>query len=106
LITNNPDKINDLQQFGISVVERVAIETTVYPENVAYLLTKAQRMNHLLDPISLAGVLVGSLSLPAKVSGYNHPAGVNGQNNRNGNGTRGNYNGHNGYQGYNGSSVH
>jgi GTP cyclohydrolase II len=104
LITNNPDKINDLCQLGINVVERVAVETTVYPENAGYLLTKAQRMNHLLDPISLAGELVASLGLPLIGNGYNHPAELNSQNNHNGNGMRGNYNGHNDYHGYNGSS--
>jgi GTP cyclohydrolase II len=104
LITNNPDKINDLRQLGITVVERVAVETTVYPENAGYLLTKAQRMNHLLDPISLAGELVSALNLPLIGSGYNYSAEVNGQNNHKGTGMRSNYNGHNGYHGYNASS--
>ena len=49
LITNNPDKIMDLEQRGMPVVERVSSVTTVYEDNAAYLLTKAQRMNHLLD---------------------------------------------------------
>lgn len=49
LMTNNPDKIIDLEHRGIPVEERIAMVTTVYKDNAAYLLTKAQRMNHLLD---------------------------------------------------------
>jgi 3,4-dihydroxy 2-butanone 4-phosphate synthase / GTP cyclohydrolase II len=97
LITNNPEKIHELRRLGVEVVERVAVETAVYPENAGYLLTKAQRMNHLLDPLSLAGVLVNSMSLPVKTNGYNHPgeAAVVYQ---------GKHKGHNGYNGYQGST--
>jgi GTP cyclohydrolase II len=49
LMTNNPDKIMDLERGGIAVTERIPLVTTVYKDNAAYLLTKAQRMNHLLD---------------------------------------------------------
>jgi 3,4-dihydroxy 2-butanone 4-phosphate synthase/GTP cyclohydrolase II len=49
LMTNNPDKILDLERGGIPVIERVPLVTTVYKDNAAYLLTKAQRMHHLLD---------------------------------------------------------
>jgi len=69
LMTNNPDKIQDLQKLGVEVMERVPLEATVYPDNAAYLLTKAQRMNHLLDPVSLAGMLVGKLDLQAGRNG-------------------------------------
>jgi len=62
LMTNNPDKIQELVKLGIDVTERVALETTVYPDNAAYLLTKVQRMNHLLDPGSLVSVLVSNLN--------------------------------------------
>lgn len=50
LLTNNPDKIFELQSRGISVLERIAIIPTVYADNAAYLLAKVQRMNHLLNP--------------------------------------------------------
>jgi GTP cyclohydrolase II len=72
LMTNNPEKIHELHKLGVQVIERVALEGTVNPENAAYLLTKAQRMNHLLDPLSLAGVLVGKLSLEAGRSGSSY----------------------------------
>jgi GTP cyclohydrolase II len=60
LITNNPNKINELSRLGIPVLERVPLEPTIYPDNASYLFTKAQRMNHLLNlgvsqlPIRLA----------------------------------------------------
>jgi GTP cyclohydrolase II len=46
LMTNNPAKIQELEQQGIVVVERIALASTVYRDNYAYLMTKAQRMNH------------------------------------------------------------
>ena len=56
LLTNNPLKIERLQELGIPVQERVPVEPTITPENAEYLLTKVQRMNHLLNlaPASLA----------------------------------------------------
>lgn len=55
LLTNNPDKIEHLSKLGIRVKERVELEPVVYADNFNYLLTKVQRMNHLLnlDPVSL-----------------------------------------------------
>jgi len=55
LITNNPAKIEHLRKLGIRVKERVKIEAGVYADNFNYLLTKVQRMNHLLnlDPVSI-----------------------------------------------------
>lgn len=49
LMTNNPDKIKALEQLGVQVVERVALQTAVHTENAYYLRTKASRMHHLLD---------------------------------------------------------
>lgn len=48
LMTNNPDKIARLQQLGIQVSERVALEIEPHHDNAAYLATKVERMNHLL----------------------------------------------------------
>lgn len=50
LLTNNPKKINALTSLGIQVNERIRLDPTVTPENARYLQTKAQRMNHLLNP--------------------------------------------------------
>lgn len=74
LMTNNPGKLLELQRLGIRVSERIPLEATVYPDNAAYLLTKAQRMNHLLDPVALAGVLVENFSLPLRRNGQAHAA--------------------------------
>jgi GTP cyclohydrolase II len=49
LLTNNPNKIEELQRLGIEVVKRIPLQGEVNPENARYLLTKASRMNHLLD---------------------------------------------------------
>lgn len=48
LITNNPAKINALEAAGISVSERVPLTVAANNDNAEYLLTKAQRMEHLL----------------------------------------------------------
>lgn len=48
LITNNPDKMNAIEQFGIKVVERVALEMEFTEENRNYLKTKKDKLGHLL----------------------------------------------------------
>lgn len=49
LMTNNPAKYGGLNGFGIDVVERVPVQTSPTPENIAYLRTKRERLGHLLD---------------------------------------------------------
>lgn len=49
LITNNPHKIRELEQYGILVCERIPIEVGHTFENLHYLRTKAERMAHLLS---------------------------------------------------------
>lgn len=49
LLTNNPSKIERLSELGVVVKERVPVESTVNADNAFYLLTKVQRMDHLLD---------------------------------------------------------
>ena len=49
LITNNPTKISALEESGIDVTKRVSLEIPANPDNLSYLRTKAQRMNHLLE---------------------------------------------------------
>ena len=60
LITNNPAKIEALEQMNIAVAARVPIQPTVHVENATYLDTKARRMRHLLDQIGLAPVFIRS----------------------------------------------
>ncbi len=49
LLTNNPNKIESLEQLGIPVAERVPMPPTLTVENAAYLATKVERMRHLLN---------------------------------------------------------
>ena len=48
LLTNNPLKINGLEEYGIPVVEREEIEVEHNKVNKIYLKTKKERMGHLL----------------------------------------------------------
>lgn len=49
LLTNNPDKVTELQQDGITIVDRVPIETVPQKENQAYLKTKRDKFHHYLS---------------------------------------------------------
>jgi len=48
LLTNNPKKIIGLEGFGMKVVERVPIEIQSGQSNRRYLLTKKQKLGHML----------------------------------------------------------
>ncbi len=49
LLTNNPDKTHSLESYGIPVAERIGLSTRPNDHNLAYLLTKRDRMGHHLD---------------------------------------------------------
>lgn len=49
LLTNNPNKIQQLNDYGIDVRARVPLEIMATAENQEYLRTKSDRLNHLLD---------------------------------------------------------
>jgi len=49
LMTNNPAKYGGLGGYGLTVVERVSLNTVPTPENEAYLRTKRERMGHHID---------------------------------------------------------
>lgn len=49
LITNNPNKINELSALGIQVDERIPVEIDFHEHNREYLKTKAKKMDHLLN---------------------------------------------------------
>jgi GTP cyclohydrolase II len=75
LLTNNPVKIESLELSGIKVTERVPLSSHVTTENAAYLLTKVQRMRHLLNleinPTPSAGSENGGNGKNANHSGSN-----------------------------------
>ena len=48
LLTNNPAKRAGLEGYGLSIVERVPLETRPNPENIEYLRTKREKLGHLL----------------------------------------------------------
>ncbi|WP_243358085.1 bifunctional 3,4-dihydroxy-2-butanone-4-phosphate synthase/GTP cyclohydrolase II [Fundidesulfovibrio terrae] len=49
LMTNNPKKIVGLEGYGLEVVERVPIEMNACETNIDYLLTKKEKMGHMLN---------------------------------------------------------
>lgn len=49
LITNNPEKIAQLDESGIKVIERVPLNLTGNAHNEKYLATKRDRTGHLMD---------------------------------------------------------
>lgn len=51
LITNNPEKIRGLEEYGLSVIERIPIIIKANEKNRFYLEVKQKRMGHLLNII-------------------------------------------------------
>jgi GTP cyclohydrolase II len=51
LLSNNPEKVRQLESSGIKVVERVPCQPRVSKISRAYLKTKKRKMGHLLDGV-------------------------------------------------------
>lgn len=49
LLTNNPDKVYQLSEFGLHISQRVPIQMAATPYDLRYLKTKQSRMRHLLN---------------------------------------------------------
>jgi 3,4-dihydroxy 2-butanone 4-phosphate synthase/GTP cyclohydrolase II len=58
LLTNNPDKVTNVEDYGVTVATRVPLTPRPNDHNIRYLLTKRDRMGHdlpdLVDPIEAA----------------------------------------------------
>jgi 3,4-dihydroxy 2-butanone 4-phosphate synthase / GTP cyclohydrolase II len=55
LLTNNPAKRAGLEGYGLSIVERVPLQTRPTEHNLAYLKAKREKLGHLLDNLEEAG---------------------------------------------------
>ena len=49
LITNNPEKVTDLQKYGVKVTGQIPVELPANEDNIVYLRTKRDRMGHTLN---------------------------------------------------------
>ncbi len=57
LMTNNPDKVEQLTRHGVNVVARVPIEVDANQHSLDYLDTKRTKMGHMLEPTKAKVVL-------------------------------------------------
>ena len=48
MMTNNPKKIKGIEGYGLEVTDRIPIECEPRPENMKYLLTKCQKLGHMM----------------------------------------------------------
>ena len=48
LMTNNPKKVVGLEGYDLTITDRVPIEVPPRPENVDYLLTKCEKLGHIM----------------------------------------------------------
>lgn len=53
LLTNNPDKVAGLEEFGVQVVERLGIQLEANEHSASYLETKRASLGHFLEPVRL-----------------------------------------------------
>jgi 3,4-dihydroxy 2-butanone 4-phosphate synthase/GTP cyclohydrolase II len=59
-MTNNPDKVRQLEEYGLTVTERVPIEVAPRKSNRDYLRTKRAKFGHLLSLVAEQGARTGA----------------------------------------------
>lgn len=67
LLSNNPDKADQLERLGVSVTDRVPTGVHWSPTNSRYLTTKATRGSHTLEPAPVVPVSPPDPCRPALV---------------------------------------
>jgi GTP cyclohydrolase II len=48
-MSNNPDKVRAVHEAGLNIVERVPLEIKAHQTAQRYLMTKKEKMGHLLE---------------------------------------------------------
>lgn len=66
LMTNNPDKVRQLEQYGLNVTERIPIEVAPGKANRDYLRTKRAKFGHLLSMVGESPDAEAAAKQPAK----------------------------------------
>ena len=51
LLTNNPQKISGLEEYGITVAERQPLEIPPHKGNIRYLRVKKEKLGHLFSEL-------------------------------------------------------
>ncbi|MDN4175494.1 bifunctional 3,4-dihydroxy-2-butanone-4-phosphate synthase/GTP cyclohydrolase II [Nocardioides sp. SOB77] len=65
LLTNNPEKVSSLEDFGVPVAERVSLTPHPNDHNLAYLRTKRDRMGHVLPGLTSVEPAPSTVADPA-----------------------------------------
>jgi GTP cyclohydrolase II len=55
LLTNNPDKVEQMKKRDVNIIEITPLIVGVGKDNVEYLTTKAERMGHAIDSNAING---------------------------------------------------
>ena len=61
-LTNNPSKRAGLEGYGLSISERIPLQTSPTKENIEYLRAKREKLGHILEnlePAAAAGDKAG-----------------------------------------------